>query len=325
MSFTSKLRVSAVVFVSLIFALPGVSSAEWPEHPVKLIVAYGAGGGTDRLSRLVAEPLSAELGQPVVVENKPGAGGTIGANAAAKADADGYNLYMMANGHAIAGVMYKSLPYDPVNDFAGVSLVAKMPLVVIARPDFPANNLQELVALAKSKPGDLNYASVGVGSTQHFAGTYLSTVTGMDVVHIPYQKTPQGIAALLNGEVDYMVEVMAPALGQIKSGDLKAIAVTSGSRFPGLPDVPTVAESGYADYDVATWYGVATQKDVDPAILEKASAALGKVLSNADLKAKGLTSGYVMGGSSPNAFKSHLASEVKRWGQVRAQAGIAQK
>jgi tripartite-type tricarboxylate transporter receptor subunit TctC len=300
-------------------------AADWPERPVHVIVAYGAGGGTDTLSRMVAEPLSKTLGQPVVIDNRPGAGGTIGADAAAKADPDGYTMYMMANGHTVAAAMYKELPYDPVGDYDAVSVVARMPLVVVSRPDFEASNLEELVALAKEKPGELTFASVGVGSSQHFAGALLAETLGIDVVHIPYQKTPEALAAVLSGEVDMLVEVLAPVVGQVQAGDIKALAVTSAKRHPALPDVGTVAEAGHDAYDVSTWYGLVFPEGTPEDIVAQANAALGEALADEALRSKALETGYIVEGSTPEEFGDQIASDVERWNKVRENAGIPQR
>ncbi|MGX1098807.1 tripartite tricarboxylate transporter substrate binding protein [Amorphus sp. MBR-141] len=308
----------------MLAAAPAIA-ADWPDRPVHVIVAYGAGGGTDTLSRMVAEPLSKTLGQPVVIDNRPGAGGTIGADAAAKADPDGYTMYMMANGHTVAAAMYKELPYDPVGDYDAVSVVARMPLVVVSRPDFEASNLEELVALAKEKPGELTFASVGVGSSQHFAGALLAETLGIDVVHIPYQKTPEALAAVLSGEVDMLVEVLAPVVGQVKAGDIKALAVTSAKRHPALPDVGTVAEAGQDGYDVSTWYGLVFPDGTPDDVIAQANAALGEALSDEALRSKALESGYIIEGSTPEAFGNQIASDVERWNKVRANADIPQR
>jgi tripartite-type tricarboxylate transporter receptor subunit TctC len=301
-----------------------LAAQDWPDRPLSMIVAFGAGGGTDTLARLVADPLSQNLGQPVVVENRPGAGGTIGADAAASAAADGYTMYMMANGHAVAGAMYADLSYDPVADFQGISAVATMPLVVIARPDFEADTLEELIAVAAARPGELNYASIGVGSSQHFAGALLAETADLDMFHIPYQNTPEALAAVLSGEVDLLVEVMAPMLGQITSGDIKALVTTSAERHPNLPDVPTVAEAGFADYDVATWYGLVYPAGVPTELVEAANAAVLEVLENDTLAARALDQGFVINGSTPEDFTAHFGSEVERWSEVRENAGIDQ-
>ena len=310
--------------VALAFATVPAMGQQWPERPVNMVVAYGAGGGTDTLARIVADPLSRIVGQPVVVENRPGAGGTIGADAAAKAAPDGYTLYMMANGHTVAGAMYASLPYDPVGDFQGISEVAAMPLVVVARPDFEADTLEELIAIAAERPGELNFASVGVGSSQHFAGELLAETAGIDMMHIPYQGTPEALAAVLSGEVDMLVEVLAPMLGQISSGDIKAIVATSAERHPKIADVATVVEAGFEGFDVSTWYGIAVPSGMDAGLAEEINAAVSAALEDEALINQLGESGYIVGASEPEAFTAKIGSEVERWTAVRVSAGIDQ-
>lgn len=301
------------------------AAAEYPERPIRIIVGYGAGGGTDIITRTVAQPLSEILGQPVVIENKPGAGGTIGADAAAKADPDGYTMFMMNNGHAVATVINKSLPYDGVADFQPVSLIATMPLAIVARPDFEANDVGKLIEMAKADPGGMNFASVGVGSSQHFAAALLLQAAGVDIAHVPYKKTPEIVAALMSGEIQLAVQVVAPILGQIQSGDLKALAVTSKDRYVGLPDVPSVSESGLPNYDVATWYGLAFPKGTPPDIVEKMNAAIQQAVARDGVREQALQSAYLIQGSTADGLTEHLKSEVDKWRKVMAEAGIPQR
>lgn len=305
-------------------ALATGALADWPERPVDLIVAFGAGGGTDTLARVLAEHLSAEIGQPVVVNNKPGAGGTLGAAYAAGSDPDGYHLYMMATGHAVGAAVYAELPYDPVSDFAGVAQIVEIPFVFVTRPDFAADTLDDLIAMAKENPGDLTFASVGVGSAQHFSAELMTETTGIDMLHIPYQRTPEALAALLSGEVDMLVEVVAPMIGQIQGGDIKALAVTTNDRHPNLPDVATVAESGY-DFDVAGWNAVSFPVGTPADIVEAANAAFGAVLAKEEVQARLLELGYVVKLSSPAEFDAFLASEVARWNGVSDSVGIERR
>jgi tripartite-type tricarboxylate transporter receptor subunit TctC len=314
----------AAICVSCLWA--GEAGAQnWPERPIHLVVGYGAGGGTDIIARIVAEPLGKKLGQPVIVENRPGAGGTIAARQAANAAPDGYTLYMMNNGHAVSAVVYKALTYDPVGDFLPVSLVAKMPLVLVAGRKFEAGTLRELAALSKARPGKLNYASVTVGSSQHFAGAVLKEVAGLDMTHVPFQKTPDAVTSVISGDVDVLMEVVSPVLGQIRSGDLKAIAVSSAQRYPALPDVPTVAEAGYPEFDVATWYALAFPKGTPGPIAAKAGAALAEVLAMEDVRKRALDVGFVIEGSTPDALAAHLREEIGKWDRVRKTAGIPQE
>ena len=317
---------AALAAICMAVAPDGRASAQgWPERPVHMVVGYGAGGGTDIIARIIAEPLAARLGQPVVVENKPGAGGTIAARQVAGAAPDGHTLFMMNNGHAVSAVVYKSLAYDPVAAFQPLSLVAKMPLVLVAGAKFEAGSIKELAALAKSRPGKLNYASVTVGSSQHFAAALLHEVAGLEMTHVPYQKTPDAVTAVIAGEVDLLMEVVSPVLGQIRSGDLKALAVSSAERYPVLPDVPTVAEAGFPDYDVTTWYGLAFPAGTPQPVMARAQAALAEVLAMEEVRRKAMEAGFVVQGSSPEAFGAHLRSEIGKWDRVRKAAAIPQQ
>lgn len=295
---------------------------EWPTRPIRMVVGFGPGGGTDIIARIVSQPLAEQLGQAVIVENKPGAGGTLAANAVAKSAPDGHTIFILNNGHAVSAAMYKKLPFDSVKDFAPVSGLCAQPLVVATSKKFPANDIAGLVALAKAQPGKLNYASVGVGSTQHFAGELLRQVSGVDITHIPYKGTPNAVAAVLGGEVDMLVEVASPLLGHIKSGDLKALAVTSPERFGGLPEVPTARESGLQGFDVTTWYAMAFPAGTPPAIVDKMNRTVTKVLSDEAVRKQLLSSACLAAASTPTALNLHVAGEIERWSGVMQKAGI---
>ncbi|MBP7064145.1 tripartite tricarboxylate transporter substrate binding protein [Ferrovibrio sp.] len=298
---------------------------DWPNRPVRMVVGFGAGGGTDIIARIIAQPLSEILGQPVVVENKPGAGGTIGADTVAKAPKDGSSIFMMNNGHAVSASLYKSLPYDSLKDFAPVSLVATMPLIITAGNNVAAGNIDALIKLARSQPGKVKFASVGVGSTQHFAGEVFRSLAGIDMRHVPYRGTPAAIAAVRGGEIDLLVEVAAPVIGQIKGGELKALAVTSAQRFPGLPDVPTVAEAGLPGYDVTTWYGLAFPAGTPAAIVTKMNGAVAQALAKDSVRKQVSDASFLPATSNPADFTNHIGAEIKRWGQVMQEAGVAQQ
>jgi tripartite-type tricarboxylate transporter receptor subunit TctC len=302
-------------------ALP-VAAQDWPQRPVRMLVGFGAGGGTDILARIAAPAMGAALGQPVVVENRPGAGGTIAANQVAKAEPDGYTSFMLNNGHAVSAVMISPLPYDPVADFQAVSMVATMPLVILAGPRAGFGNLRGLIDVAKHNPGKLNLASVGIGSTQHFAAELFFQTAGIKLVHVPYKGTPNAIAATIANETQLIVEVAAPVVGQIKGGALQALAVTSASRFPGLPDVPTVAEAGLAGYDVTTWYALVFPAKTPAAVVEKARAALAAALAREDVQKQMHNAAFLPSLSTPAELAAHMKSEISRWGAVRDKAGI---
>jgi tripartite-type tricarboxylate transporter receptor subunit TctC len=297
--------------------------AEWPnDKPIRVLVGFGPGGGTDIVTRIIAPPLSEVLHQTVVVENKPGAGGSIASAEAAHADKDGYTASMISAGHTVSAVMLKSVRYDAVKDFAPVALVADSALVVVARKDFPASDIKGLVALAKASPGKLNFASVGLGSTQHFAGELLRQITGIDVKHIPYRNTPGVVTALRAQEVDYAVELLHAVQGQVQAGELKLLAVAAPTRWPTIPDVPTVAESGVPEYAVIGWYGWVYPAGTPQAIIDKTNAALKEILGRPEIKDQMAKAGASVHVSTPAEFGRHMADEVAKWKAVRDKAGL---
>ena len=306
-----------------LLALSGAAAAQdWPTRPIRVLVGFGAGGGTDIVARIVAQPLSDLLGQTVVIENKPGAGSTIASDAVAKADKDGYTAAMLSAGHTVSAAMFKSLPYDSIKDFAPVGLVADSCFVIVTRKELPANDIKGLVALAKAEPGKLNFASVGLGSTQHFAGELLKQMTSIDVKHIPYRGTPAVVTALRSNEVDYAVELVHAVIGQVQAGELKILAVASPERWPSIPDVPTVAESGVPGYEVATWYGFVFPAGTPAAIIDKASKSLKEVLARQTVRDQLAKAGALARFSTPVEFTKHLGDEIAKWKAVRDQAGI---
>jgi tripartite-type tricarboxylate transporter receptor subunit TctC len=303
----------------------GASAQEWPTRPIHVIVGAGPGGGTDIVTRIIAPPLGELLGQPIVVENKQGAGNIIAGEAVVKAPKDGYMAYMMNNAHGVSAAMYKHLPFDSVKDFAFVSLTGTAGLVLVVRPDFPAKNVAELIALAKREPGKLNFSSVGVGTTQHFSGELFRQLAGVDVRHIPYRGTPASVTALLGGQVDFTFELLQPVLGQVRAGALRALAVTSSTREPALPDLPTVAESGLPAFQVTSWYGLAFPAGTPQPIVDKMNKALHDVLARQDIQAQLLKVGATARSSTPGEMRAHVINEIAKWSAVREKAGIAQQ
>jgi tripartite-type tricarboxylate transporter receptor subunit TctC len=313
--------ITAAVLLSTSAFAP--AQAEWPnDRPIRLIVGFGAGGGTDIVARIVAQPLAEKLNQSVLVENKPGAGGAIAGDQVAKADKDGYTATMISAGHTVSAVMVKAVRYDAVKDFAPVALVADSAFVVVARKDFPANDLKGLIALAKAQPGKLNIASVGLGSTQHMAGELISQSTGIDVKHIPFRGTPSVIAALLSKDVDYAVETLQAVQGQVQAGKLKLLAVCAPERWPGIPNVPTVAESGVPGYSVIGWYGWLYPAGTPQPIVDKTYAALKEILARPEIKAQMEKAGASARLAGPAEFGKHIAEEVAKWQTVRDKAGL---
>jgi tripartite-type tricarboxylate transporter receptor subunit TctC len=296
---------------------------QWPSKPLRFVVGFGAGGGTDIVSRIVAVPLGQELGQTVVVENKPGAGSTLASNEVIKAPKDGYTAAVLSGGHSVSAAMMKSLPFEPVKDFAPVGLIGTSAFVLVAHKDFPANNVKELVALAKAQPGKLNFASVGVGSTQHFAGELLHQMAGMQVQHVPYRGTPAVVTALRAKEADYSIELVHAVIGQVQAGDLKILAVAAGQRWPSIPDVPTVAET-VPGYEVTTWYGIAFPAGTPQPVIDKTSAALKTVLARPEVREQLSKAGAEARFSTPDELRKHMDVEIAKWKDVREKAGIAQ-
>jgi tripartite-type tricarboxylate transporter receptor subunit TctC len=298
---------------------------EWPTRPIRILVGFGPGGGTDIVARIVADSLSEVLGQPVVVENRPSGGGIAAANAVAKAPKDGYTALMMSNAHVVASVMYKTLPYDPVDDFQMVSMVGSAGLILVARKDFPANNLQELISVLKANPGKYNYGTSGVGTTQHFAVELMNQMTGVKMEHIPFRASPAAIAALLGKQIDLIMELIQTVRGHVETGELKAIAVTSSERFPSVPNVPTFIESGLPGYAVTSWYGLALPASTPAPIVEKITKAMQQVLEREKVQEQIIKIGALPKRSTPEELRKHIESEIQRWQQVREKAGIQQQ
>ena len=309
--------------VLLLAALAGQAGAQdWPQRPLRMLVGFGAGGGTDILARIVAPAMGVALGQSVVIENRPGAGGSIAANQVAKSAPDGYTAFLLNNGHAVSAAMIRALPYDPVADFEPVSMVATMPLVILAGPRAGFGSLQGLIEVARLNPEKLNLASVGIGSTQHFAAELVFSSAGIRLVHVPYKGTPNAVAATISNETQLLVETLGPVIGQIKGQALQALAVTSATRFPGLPEVPTAAEAGLPGYDVTTWYALVFPAKTPVAIVYKTRAALSSALAREDVRKLMFNAAFLPSESTPGELAGHMRSEIARWRGVRDKAGI---
>ena len=312
---------AAAICVALGLAAP--AAAEWPnDKPIRVLVGFGAGGGTDIVARIVAVPLSELLHQAVVVENKPGAGGTIAGDVVAKADKDGYTACMISTGHAVSAMMVKSVRYDAVKDFAPVARIADSTFVVVARKDFPANDVRGLVALAKKTPGRLNFGTVSVGSTQHFASELLKQMSGVDVKIVQYRQTPQLITALLAQESDFGIDLLHTVRGQVEAGQLKLLAVGSSKRVASLPNVPTVAEQGLPGYEVEGWYGFVYPAGTPKAIVDRTNAALKDILARPQIQEQLAKAGALAHYSTPAEFNTLIAGDVAKWKAVRDKAGL---
>jgi tripartite-type tricarboxylate transporter receptor subunit TctC len=319
--------VLAACVLSLGFVLSQPAQAAYPERPIRLIHGFGAGGPADSLSRVLADAMAPELGQPLVVEAKPGAGGNIGADAVAKAEPDGYTIGFVTGAHAVSAALYKQLPFDPVESFQMISTVLDFGrFIVAARPSAETSSLPQLIAAAKAKPGSINYGSSGVGSTQHLASELLNATAGTRMVHVPYRGDAAAVMGLLGDQVQMVIAAATTVLPQIQSGALKALAVTTAARWDRMPDLPTVAESGVSGYEVRTWYGIVAPKGIPAPVLERLRTSLAAAMAKPDVATR-LENivGATARTSSPEEMRSMVASEVARWKKVIAEAGIPQQ
>jgi tripartite-type tricarboxylate transporter receptor subunit TctC len=307
-------------------ALWGLSPAwaAWPEKPIRLIVAFPPGGGTDIVARLLAPVLSQRLGQPVTIDNKGGAGGNIGTDAASKAAPDGYTL-LMGNiaPNAINVSTFKHLPFDPEKDFAAITLVAVTPNMLVVNPTVAANSVAELVALAKAKPGTLNFPSAGRGTSSHLAGELFNAMAKVDMVHVPYKGGGPAFTDLLGGQVQVFFATMPAAMPFVKSGKLRPLAVTSEQRSATLPDLPTIAESGLPGYSAITWYGLLAPKGTPREIVQRLNREINEILRLPAVREQLLAQGFEPVGNSPAEFTAFISSEIIKWGRVVKASGIA--
>jgi tripartite-type tricarboxylate transporter receptor subunit TctC len=314
-------RLIALVLCSLFVAAAGAQDA-YPSRPLKFILPFPPGGGTDILGRVIAERLSASLGQPVVTENRGGAGGNVGAEAAAHSAPDGYTIVLVAPSLAISPSLYSKLNYDPVKDLAPIGLVATVPNVMITHPAVEAKNLQEFIALARSRPGAMNYGSGGAGTSNHLAGELFNMVTGTKLVHVPYKGVNLAMQGVLAGEIQLVFIGIPAALPHIKAGKLRALALVAPQRSPALPEVPTVAEAGLKDFEVTTWYGIMTPSGTPRPIVSRLNAELVKIMHTPDVKERlaGMATDPLT--STPEEFAAYLRQEIAKWGEVVRKANL---
>jgi tripartite-type tricarboxylate transporter receptor subunit TctC len=302
--------------------LPAMAQ-DWPNRPVMLIVPSPPGDGSDIAARLLAEKLRARLGQPFVVENRPGAGGVIASTYVARLPADGYAFIMgNAGSHGINPAIQDKIAYDAVQDFTPVSMIYRAPNIFVASTKWKANTLAEFVAEARARTDKLTYASGGIGSSGHMNSEYLKTLTGIDANHVPYRGAGPALNDLVSGQVDFMAVNLPPAVGLVRSGQIKALAVTTAKRSPALPDVPTVAESGFKDYETVAWFGIMGPKDLPAAIVQKLSAEIARACVEQDFQERlAALSGEVYC-NGPGAFGRFIANDIARWKDVAARARV---
>jgi tripartite-type tricarboxylate transporter receptor subunit TctC len=318
-----KILFRAVAALAVLLACAGGALAQnWPNRPIRMIVPYTPGGYTDLMARLVGQKISDALGQPIIFENKPGANAIIGTDVVAKAAPDGYTFGTVIAAHAVNATLNPKLPYDTLKDFSYVSLMSVAPLIMIAHPSLPANNVQELIALAKAKPGMLNFASSGVGAAAHLTMEMFKSRTGIDMQHIPYKGTAGALQDVIGGRINVMFDVVGPLMPQVRSGLAKAIVVTAKERIPAAADVPTMAEQGVPDFVSGTWAGIIAPAGTPKEIVDRVAAEAKKALADPALKEKLVEQGIVAVGNTPEEFRSFVAEEIARWRKVITDAGI---
>ena len=297
-------------------------AAAYPAKPVRLVVAFAPGGPADILGRLIAQSLSESWGQQVVVENRAGAGGTIGSDVVAKAPADGYHLLMVSSAFAISAALYSKLPFDPVADFAPVTLMVTVPSVLVVHPSLPVTSVKSLLALAKSKPGDLAFPSSGNGTVGHLAGELFKNMSGATLLHVPYKGTGPALVGLVSGETQLMFSNVLPVLPHVKSGRLKALAVTDAKRSPILPQLPTIAESGVPGYEVTGWFGIVAPAKTPQPIVDALHTRIAGLLNSNAMKERLLRDGAVPVANSPREFEAIIKNDIAKWKKVVKSANL---
>lgn len=325
-SLRPQLRRVPRLIIAALFSLactfpPSAASQNYPTKPIRLIVPFAPGGGTDILARVIGQKLGESMGQQVVVDNRAGAGGNLGAELAATANPDGHTILMVSASYAVNASLYK-LAFDPFKDLVAVTQVASVPFVLVAHPSLAANSVKELIALAQARPGQLNYASSGNGSSPHLAGELFAMMTGTKMVHIPYKGGAPALAEVIGGQVQLLFNTVIQSLPQLKAGKLKAIAVGSPKRSSALPEVPTIAESGVPGYDVTNWFGVLAPGATPKPIVLRLNTEIVQHLRSADLRARLAAEGADPVGSTPAEFERVIRSDIEKYTRIVKAAGI---
>ena len=317
---SSRSRVLSFFFVAFI-ACAGYAQ-NYPSKPIRIVVPFPAGGTPDILARALGQKLSPVLGQQVIVDNRPGAAGNIGSELVAKSPADGYTLLMATvSTHSINQSLYQRLPFDPINDFAPVTLVATLPNVLVVNPKLPVKSVQDLIALAKAKPGELTFGSGGNGTSHHLGGELFKTMTGVDMVHVPYKGSGQALPDLIAGQVALMFDNLTSSFPHIKAGKLRAVAVTGAQRSAALPNVPTVAESGVPGFEVTAWFGLLAPAKTPEAIIARLNQESAKILRSPDMKARLAAQGAEAAVSTPQQLGAFIKDRTAKWAKVVKASG----
>jgi len=318
----NALSVAVTLGVSAL-AAPATALADWPDHAINLIVPFPAGGGTDTFARPLAQQLSLQLGQPVVVDNKGGAGGTVGAAVAAKAKPDGYTFFMGGAHHAVAPSLYKNLSYDIQKDFVPVALLAQPPQVVVVNPSkLPVTSLEELIEYARKRPGEINFGTAGKGSTHHLAGELFALQNGIKLVDVPYQGAGPMLSALIGGQVDLAFDGLGSSAGHIRAGTIKPLAVAATERSGSFPDVPTAAQAGVPNYDVSTWYALWAPAGTPQPIVDKMVGEVTKALNAPKIREAWANNGSATPTLTGDKFGAFVDGEIVRWGKVVKDSGV---
>jgi len=316
-------KISAVLLG--VFFCGALCAQNYPNRPIKFIVPYAPGGVGDLTARIVAQRMSENLGQPVVIDNRPGAGMIAGTEAGAKAEPDGYTMVLTGNGHTLTYSLFKSLPFDITKDFVHVSSIGFFDLVLFTHPASGINSVQDLIRLAKANPGKVNIGTISIGSTQNLAGELFKSMAGIDAAVIPYKATADVITAVASQSIQVGVEIMAPMMGPLKGTTVKAIATTSNKRFAGFPNIPTVIESGLPGYEASSWNGISVPARTPAAVVERLNKAIQFALNSPETKAKMLEMGVDSRGSTPDEMRDLMASDIKKWRAVIDRANIARQ
>jgi len=315
-------RTSIAAALILVWHAPALAQSAYPAKPIRIISIFAPGGGNDVICRLVAQQLTERLKQQVIVENRVGANGIVGSEAAARSAPDGYTFTLIPSGHTVNASMYKKLPFDSIRDFTPITLVGSGPLVLAVHPSLPAKNVKELIALAKARPGQLTYVSSGVGASGHLAGALFDSMTGTQMVHVPYKGMSLAVSDLMGGQVSMTFGTSLSVIPHVRTGRLRALATTGAQRSPALPDLPTIAESGLPGYEASLWYGFVGPARMPPEIVQRLNTEIAAILAQPDTREKLASQGVDARSTTSDEFARILTADVARWAKVVQKLGL---
>jgi len=315
-------RTSIAAALILVWHAPALAQNAYPAKPIRIISIFAPGGGNDVICRLVAQQLTERLKQQVIVENRVGANGIVGSEVAARSAPDGYTFTLIPSGHTVNASMYKKLPFDSIRDFTPITLVGSGPLVLAVHPSLPAKNVKELIALAKARPGQLTYVSSGVGASGHLAGALFDSMTGTQMVHVPYKGMSLAVSDLMGGQVSMTFGTSLSVIPHVRTGRLRALATTGAQRSPALPDLPTIAESGLPGYEASLWYGFVGPARMPPEIVQRLNTEIAAILALPDTREKLASQGVDARSTTPEEFARILTADVARWAKVVQKLGL---